>query len=93
MRFIVAATAVAITFVQALVGTATADTGIRQEKVQFASGASSAVINGQIKGDTLAWTNGQAAWTPAAQIPALASFFGGGGPPPLPGGMPPPLPG
>lgn len=52
MRFIVAATAVAITFAQALVGTATADTGIRQEKVQFAKGASSAVINGQIKGDT-----------------------------------------
>jgi hypothetical protein len=52
MRFIVAATAVAITFAQALVGTATADTGIRQEKVQFAKGASSAVIAGQIKGDT-----------------------------------------
>jgi membrane protease subunit (stomatin/prohibitin family) len=51
------------------------------------------VTMGQIKGDTLAWTNGQAAWTPAAQIPALAAFFGGGGPPPLPGGMPPPLPG
>jgi hypothetical protein len=52
MRFIVAATAVAITFAQALVGTAAADAGIRQEKVQFAKGASSAVIKGQIKGDT-----------------------------------------
>lgn len=51
------------------------------------------VTMGQIKGDTLAWTSGQAAWAPAAQIPALASFFGGGGPPPLPGGLPPPLPG
>jgi hypothetical protein len=52
MRFIVAATAVAITFAQALVGTAAADAGIRQEKVQFAKGASSAVIKGQIKGNT-----------------------------------------
>ena len=51
------------------------------------------VTMGQIKPDTLAWTNGQAAWTPASQIPALAPFFGGGGPPPLPGGTPPPLPG
>ncbi|MCX7384807.1 MAG: hypothetical protein NT133_26085 [Alphaproteobacteria bacterium] len=52
MKFIVAATAVAITFAQALVGTAAADAGIRQEKVQFAKGASSAVIKGQIKGST-----------------------------------------
>lgn len=52
MKFIVAATAVAITFAQTLVGTAAADAGIRQEKVQFARGASSAVIKGQIKGDT-----------------------------------------
>jgi hypothetical protein len=52
MKLIVAATAVAIAFAQALAGTATADTGIRQEKVQFAKGASSAVIAGQIKGDT-----------------------------------------
>jgi hypothetical protein len=51
MKFIVAATAVAITFTQALVGTAAADAGIRQEKVQFAKGASSAVIKGQLKGD------------------------------------------
>jgi hypothetical protein len=52
MKLIVAATAMAITFAQALAGTAAADTGIRQQKVQFAQGASSAVINGQIKGDT-----------------------------------------
>ena len=52
MRFIVAATGVAVTFAQALAGTAAADAGIRQEKVQFAKGASSAVIKGQIKGDT-----------------------------------------
>ena len=47
---------------------------------------------GQIKADTLSWTNGQAAWLPAAQIPALQSFFMQAGPPPLPGGGPPPLP-
>ena len=47
---------------------------------------------GQIKADTLAWTNGMGAWTPAAQIPQLAGLFGAGGPPPLPGGGPPPMP-
>jgi membrane protease subunit (stomatin/prohibitin family) len=47
---------------------------------------------GQIKADTLAWTNGMGAWTPAAQIAALAGLFGAGGPPPLPGGGPPPMP-
>lgn len=47
---------------------------------------------GQIKADTLAWTNGQAAWSPAGSIPALGGLFAGaGGPPPLPG-SPPPLP-
>jgi len=51
VKIIVAATATAITFAQALVGAAAADTGIRQEKVQFAKGASSAVIKGQLKGD------------------------------------------
>ena len=44
MKFIVAATALAITFAQVLAGTAAADGGIRQEKVQFAKGASSAAI-------------------------------------------------
>jgi hypothetical protein len=52
------------------------------------------VAMGQLKPDTLAWTNGMAAWTPASQVPALASLFGQGGPPPLPGaGGPPPMPG
>jgi membrane protease subunit (stomatin/prohibitin family) len=52
------------------------------------------VTMGQIKADTLAWTNGQAAWLPAAQVPALQGFFQSAGPPPLPGGGgPPPLPG
>jgi membrane protease subunit (stomatin/prohibitin family) len=47
---------------------------------------------GQIRGDTLAWTNGQPSWLPASQVPALQQFFmAAGGPPPLPG-MPPPLP-
>ena len=53
MKIIVAATAAAITFAQALVGAAAADAGIRQEKVQFAKGASSAVIKGQLKGDAM----------------------------------------
>ncbi len=47
---------------------------------------------GQLKADTLAWTNGMGAWTPAGQVPQLAALFGGGGPPPLPGGGPPPMP-
>jgi len=36
----------------ALVGTAAADSAPRQEKVQFAQGASSVVIRGQLKGDS-----------------------------------------
>ena len=51
MKLIVAAAAAAIAFAQGLAGTAAADAGIRQEKVQFPKGASSAVIKGQIKGD------------------------------------------
>ena len=51
MKFILAATAVALALAQALVGSAAADAGIRQEEVQFAKGASSAVIKGQLKGD------------------------------------------
>ena len=53
MKLIVAATAVAITFAQAVVGTAVADAGIRQEQVQFAKGGSSAVIKGQLTGDAM----------------------------------------
>jgi hypothetical protein len=52
MKFIVVATAVALTLAQTLVSMAAADAGIRQEKVQFAKGASSTLIKGQIKGDT-----------------------------------------
>ena len=36
---------------QAFAGTAVADAGIRQEKVQFAKGTSAVVIKGQLKGD------------------------------------------
>ena len=50
MKFIPAATAVALVFAQALVGAAAEDAGIRQEKVRFARGASSTVIKGQLKG-------------------------------------------
>ena len=51
------------------------------------------VTMGQIKADSLAWTNGQPAWLPAAQVPALQGLFmaAPSGPPPMPG-MPPPLP-
>jgi membrane protease subunit (stomatin/prohibitin family) len=51
------------------------------------------VAMGQIKGDSLAWANGQPSWMPAAQIPALQGLFmaAPSGPPPMPG-MPPPLP-
>jgi len=62
MKFIVAATAAAIIFAQVLVGAAAADAGIRQEKVQFAKGTSSAVIKGQLKGNAIVdYTVGAAA--------------------------------
>jgi membrane protease subunit (stomatin/prohibitin family) len=51
------------------------------------------ITMGQVKAETLAWTQGMAAWTPAGQVPALAGLFGAGGPPPLPGSGPPPMPG
>lgn len=50
-----------------------------------------AVANGQVTAQTLVWTNGMANWTPAGEVPALASLFAA--PPPLPGaGGPPPVP-
>ncbi|OSM04293.1 hypothetical protein MAIT1_04167 [Magnetofaba australis IT-1] len=50
------------------------------------------VASGQVNGDTLAWMPGLPQWTPASQIPALATLFSA--PPPLPpsAGGPPPLP-
>lgn len=48
----VAATMVLV-LAQSVMGAAIAAAGIRQEKVQFAKGASSAVIKGQLKGDAI----------------------------------------
>jgi len=53
MKNILAAIAAALLLVQSVLGTeATADPVIRTEQVQFAKGATSAVINGQVKGDS-----------------------------------------
>ncbi len=45
---------------------------------------------GQVNGQSLVWAAGMAAWTPAAQVPALAFIFAV--PPPVPGATPPPVP-
>ncbi|MEM8993170.1 MAG: SPFH domain-containing protein [Acidobacteriota bacterium] len=45
-----------------------------------------ALAAGQISGDSLVWSEGMAAWTPASQVPQLQSS--GGAPPPLPGSPP-----
>lgn len=48
------------------------------------------VTTGQFNAQTMVWTQGMSAWTPAGQVPALASLFG---PPTVaPGSMPPPMP-
>jgi membrane protease subunit (stomatin/prohibitin family) len=44
------------------------------------------VAQGRLKPDTLVWTNGMAAWTPAGQVPQVAQLFTPAGPPPLPPG-------
>jgi membrane protease subunit (stomatin/prohibitin family) len=49
-----------------------------------------AVAAGQVSADTLVWSAGMAAWTPAGQVPALAGLFAA--PPPLPPSAPPPAP-
>lgn len=46
-----------------------------------------AVQAGQITPTTLVWATGMAGWTPAGQVPALASLFSA--PPPLPSHVPP----
>ena len=51
MKFGLAAATMILFLAQSTAGAAAADAGIRQEKVQFAKGASSAVIKGQLKGD------------------------------------------
>jgi hypothetical protein len=52
MKFRLVAATTILVLAQSFVGTAVADAGIRQETVQFAKGASSAVIKGQLKGDS-----------------------------------------
>jgi hypothetical protein len=51
MKFRLVAATTILVLTQSFAGAAVADAGIRQEKVQFAKGASSAVIKGQLKGD------------------------------------------
>ena len=53
MKFRLVAATMILVFVQSITGLVLADAGIRQEKVQFAKGASSAVIKGQLKGDAM----------------------------------------
>jgi hypothetical protein len=53
MKFRWIAATMVLVLAQSVMGTAVAAAGIRQEKVQFAKGASSAVIKGQIKGDAM----------------------------------------
>lgn len=53
MKFRLVAATMVLVFAQSFAGTAVAAAGIRQEKVQFAKGASSAVIKGQLKGDAM----------------------------------------
>jgi len=53
MKFHWVAATMVLVLAQSVMGTAVADAGIRQEKVQFAKGASSAVIKGQLKGDAM----------------------------------------
>ncbi|MGB7740665.1 MAG: hypothetical protein WBM03_16280 [Steroidobacteraceae bacterium] len=53
MKFRLVAATMALVLAHSVMGTAVADAGIRQEQVQFAKGASSAVIKGQLKGDAI----------------------------------------
>ena len=51
MNFRLATATLILVLAQSVAGTAIAAAGIRQETVQFAKGASSADIEGQLKGD------------------------------------------
>jgi hypothetical protein len=53
MKFRLVTATMVLVLAQSFAGTAVADASIRQEKVQFATGASSAVIKGQLKGDAM----------------------------------------
>jgi membrane protease subunit (stomatin/prohibitin family) len=49
------------------------------------------IANGQVRADTLVWSQGMASWAAAGTVPALQAFFVT--PPPMPGaGGPPPVP-
>jgi hypothetical protein len=43
-----------------------------------------AIATGQVTPETLVWTPGMAAWTPAGQVPQLAGQFAATPPPPPP---------
>jgi membrane protease subunit (stomatin/prohibitin family) len=45
-----------------------------------------AITQGRVGAATFVWSQGMAAWTPAAQVPALAAYFNGPPPPPPPVG-------
>jgi hypothetical protein len=53
MKFGLVTAAVILVLAQSVTGTAVADAHIRQEQIQFARGASSAVVKGQLKGDAM----------------------------------------
>jgi hypothetical protein len=53
MKFRLVAATMILAFAQLIAGPARADAGIRQEQVQFAKGASSAVIKGRLEGDAM----------------------------------------
>ena len=42
------------------------------------------ISSGQVKPDSMVWTDGMQGWAQASQVPQLASYFGGSAPPPPP---------
>ncbi len=44
------------------------------------------IATGQVKNDTMVWTNGMAGWQPAGQVPQLSGMFAASPPPPPPAG-------
>jgi hypothetical protein len=49
-----------------------------------------AIARSELKGDTMVWTAGMAAWQMAREVPQWASYFQA--PPPPPAVVPPPAP-
>ena len=67
------------------------DAGNGQTAGPFTAGQLQAgAAQGQVGAQTLVWTAGMGAWTPAGQVPALAAIFQA--PPPPPSGATPPPP-